>query len=274
VECAIRPDLEATIDATALLLLAKGLMERSAGTAARSAPTPEAASVWEDFLDIFYAPSSVFARRENGSFWIPLFVVCVAIGILFFVNSAVMEPIMNAEMARGIAAARSDPRMTPEAAAQMQSMGAMIGRVTAFIATPFVILCIALALWVTGKLVGARQSWHAALVVAAYAYVPKILESVLAGVQGFLVDPEELDGRFRLTLGVGRFLDPDTTSPVLVALLGRLDVFTIWVTVLLAIGLAVTGRVDRGRAALAGVIVWALGALPGVLPALSAARQG
>ena len=247
-------------------------MARSTDPVAASTPTLESASVWEDFLDIFYAPSSVFARRENGSFWIPLLVVCLAIGILFFVNSGVMDPIMDAEMARSMAEAMSDPRMTPEAAAQMQSMSSMIGKVSAFLAMPFVILCIALALWVTGKVVGARQSWHAALVVAAYAYVPKILESVLAGVQGFLVAPEQLDGRYRLTLGVGRFLDPDTTSPILVALVGRLDVFTIWVTVLLAIGLAVTGRIDRGRAALAGVIVWILGALPGVLGAVSAAR--
>jgi len=47
-------------------------------------------------------------------------------------------------------------------------------------------------------------------------------------------------------------------------LLGRMDVFTIWVTVLIAIGLAVTGRIPRGRAVMAAVVIWLIGALPGL----------
>jgi hypothetical protein len=34
------------------------------------------------------------------------------------------------------------------------------------------------------------------------------------------------------------------------------------VTVLLVIGLAVTGKISRGRAAIAGVVMWFAGALP------------
>jgi hypothetical protein len=94
------------------------------------------------------------------------------------------------------------------------------------------------------------------------------------GVQGFFVDPAQLDGAYRLRLGFGRFLDPDTTSPMLIAILGRVDLFTIWVTVLLAIGLAVTGRVTRGRAAIAALLVWVLGGIPGMMGAWSAMRQG
>ncbi len=246
-------------------------MESSASSPAAVSPAPERASVWEDFLDIFYAPRAVFARRENGSFWIPMIVVALLIGILFFVNAGVMDPIMNAEMDRGLAqAARDNPQLTPEMTQQMRGVGAMMGKVSAFIGIPFVLLGIALVTWLVGKVVGARQTWHAALVVAAYSYVPKVLEGVLAGLQGFFVDPANLDGRYRLTIGPGRFLDPDTTSPVLIAVLGRLDLFTIWVTVLLAIGLAVTGRIDRGRAAIAGILIWIVGALPGVLGALRA----
>ena len=71
-----------------------------------------------------------------------------------------------------------------------------------------------------------------------------------------------------VTLGVGRFLDPDVASPLLLAIVGRLDVFTIWVTVLLAIGLSVTGNISRQKAAIAAVVVWMLGALPLLLTAL------
>ena len=242
-------------------------MERSSSQQAATVttPAPEKASVWEDFLDIFYAPSAVFARRENGSFWIPMLVVSVILGVLFIVNSRVMDPIMQAETQRAMAAAMAkDPRITPEMMQQMSGMTSIIGKVSAFIAIPFVIFFTGVALYFVGKLFGAKQTFHAALVVAAYAYVPRIIEGVLAGVQGFFVDPAQLDGRFRLTLGLGRFLDPDTASPVLIGLLGRVDVFTIWVTVLLAIGLSVTGHIPRAKAALAAAVVWLVGALPGV----------
>jgi hypothetical protein len=53
------------------------------------------------------------------------------------------------------------------------------------------------------------------------------------------------------------------------ALLGRLDVFTIWVTILLAIGLSVTGKISRNKAAIAGVVVWLLGALPQIAQGLA-----
>lgn len=240
----------------------------SAHEASRPAAATEKASVWEDFLDIFYAPASVFARREHGSFWIPMLVVTVTLGVLFFVNMGVIEPIMDAEMRRGMAAMANDPRMTPEMIEQGRGVGMAIAKVGAFIGIPFAILLIAAALYFMGKVVGAKQTWHAALVVAAYAYVPRIIESVLVGVQGFFMDPSQLDGRYRVSLGIGRFLDPDTASPLLIALVGRLDVFTIWVTVLLAIGLAVTGRISRSNAAIAAALVWVLGALPGLLQAL------
>ena len=244
-------------------------MESSASNPPVATPAPEKASVWEDFLDIFYAPSSVFARRENGSFWIPLIIVTLLTGILYVVNSAVWDPIMNAEMERGLAKAMEEnPQLTPEMATQMRGLSAMIGKVGAFIATPFMIFFVGLFLWLAGKVVGAKQSWHAALVVAAYSFVPRILEGVLVGLQGLFMDPAQLTGRYSVSLGLGRFLDPTTTSPVLYYFAGRIDLFTIWVTVLLAIGLAVTGRVDRGRAAIAGALVWLLGALYPLVGAL------
>ena len=103
--------------------------------------------------------------------------------------------------------------------------------------------------------------------VAAFAFMPRIIEALVVSVQGLLLDPSGFTGRWRLSLGVGRFLDPDATSPALLALVGRLDVFTIWVTVLLAIGLAVTGNIPRSRAAIAAALVWLLGAAPLLLQA-------
>jgi len=51
-------------------------------------------------------------------------------------------------------------------------------------------------------------------------------------------------------------------------MVGRLDLITIWVTVLLAIGLVVTGKVTKGRAVIFGVIIWVVGSLPQIRQAM------
>jgi Yip1 domain len=226
-------------------------------------------AVWEDFIDIFYAPAQVFARRMHGSVWVPLLIVTVVIGALFYVNSGVLQPLFDAEFDRGIAAAmRRNPRLTPEMAEGFRQGAQRFAVLGALVLVPAGMLLTGTAVWLIGKLFEAKQQYQSALIVAAYAWVPRILEAVLGGLQGLLLDPDRLDGRFRISLGIGRFLDPNTTSPVLVGLLGRVDLFTIWVTVLLAIGLSTTGAISRSRAFLAAPLIWAAGAVPIVFQAL------
>jgi hypothetical protein len=237
-----------------------------------AAMKPEAAAsaaVWEDFVDIFYAPSYVFARRQNGNVWIPILVVTLLIGIVYFMISGAMQPIMDAEFNRQAAAAmRKNPRINAEAMERFRHIAGRIGQVATFVTMPIIIAMIGTTLWLVGKLFDARQTFKAALIVAAYSCVPKGIEAVLNGVQALMLDPSQLNGPFRVSLGVGRFIDPDTASPMLLALVGRMNVFTIWVTILLAIGLSVTGKIPRQRAAIAAAIVWILGALPMIFQAL------
>ena len=238
-----------------------------------AAPTPvKPASRWEDFIDIFYAPSSVYERRANSGFGIPMLVVTVLIGVISLANMGVMQPIMDAEFTRATAAAmKQNPQLTPEMMEKGRAIGETFAKIGAFVFIPIAMFLTGLVLWIVGKFFNAKQTLAAAIMVAAYAYVPRILENILNGVQGLLMDPGSLDGRYRISLGLARFLDPATASPMMLALLGRVDLFTIWVTVLLAIGLAVTGKIPRSKAALAAVLVWIIGTLPAVLQAV---RQG
>ena len=56
-------------------------------------------------------------------------------------------------------------------------------------------------------------------------------------------------------------MDADATNPLLYQLAGRLDLITIWVTVLLAIGLYVTGKVSKERAVIFGILTFIVGSL-------------
>lgn len=230
---------------------------------------PSRTPVWEDFVDIFYVPSQVFARRQQGGFAIPLVVLTVLLGILYVASMFVLQPVFDAEWNRQAARMLdSDARMTEDQLSAGRAMAEKLQAVIVFISVPIAVLFMGLLLWIAGKLVEAKQTLAAALMVATYSHFPRIIESLLNAVQGIVLDPASLDGRFRLTFGPARFLDPDVTSPMLLAVVGRLDLITIWVTILLAIGLSVTGRISKRWAAAAAVIVWMISALPGLFGVL------
>src|SRR6478672_4371229 len=101
---------------------------------------PEKASLLDDFMDIFYAPSAVFARRANSSFWIPLLIVSLLLGVIFFANRDLIDPI--------------------------------------------VMLMLGVVIWIVGKFFDAKQSVNAAVVVAVFSYVPRVVEGVVNRVEG------------------------------------------------------------------------------------------
>ena len=238
---------------------------------AASPPSAKPASLWEDFIDIFVSPSEVFERRRASGFLVPLLVFVVLSVVIAIIGRSVMEPIMDAEFSRGVAAAmRKSPQLTQ---AQMDGPRAFMGKLAPVMVgfgALIMPMVVGVLLWLAGKLVQAKEGAGAACMIATYAFFPRILDQLLRVVQAFMMDPAKLNGQYRVSLSAARFLDPDAASPVVIALLGRIDLFTIWVTVLLAIGLAVVARIPRSRAAIAAVVVWIVGSLPVILGALRA----
>ena len=133
---------------------------------------------------------------------------------------------------------------------------------------PIAIFFTGLLLWLTGKLVDARQTLGAAVMIASWAFVPRIIGSVAAAIQLRMMGPANMDGMYRISTGPARFLDPDASSPLLLALAGRFDVFVLWTTLLLAIGLSVVAKIPRASGWMAAVGVWVLGGLPALYGAM------
>jgi len=197
-----------------------------------------------------------------------MLILAALIGGLLLATSGVLSPIMDAEFQRGMAATlRRNPQLTADQMATGRHIGEIIAKVGAFIFVPIGIFFTGLFLWIIGKAFDAKESLHTALVVAAYATVPRVLEVVLSAVQAMFMDPASLTSHFSVSLSAARFLNPDTASPLTLSLLGHLDVFTIWLTALLAIGLSVTGKIPRSRAAFAAAFLWVLGIVPGLIQA-------
>ena len=232
-------------------------------------PAAPTASLWEDFIDIFTSPSSVFRRRENSGFGMPLLVLALLFGILIYGTKPLVQPAIDAETSRAFAkVAKAHPEITAEQLQSQRSVGEKLGPVIIIIAIPIMAMLTGLVLWLTGKMFDSKETASQGMMVATYAFFPKILASIVGALIGLLSTPEHLNGMARLTVGVGALFDPETASPILMALVTRLDVFTIWETILLAIGLQITGKVSKSNSYVVAAIVWLIGALPGLLGAL------
>ena len=234
-----------------------------------AAPAPSKAGLWEDFVDIFVQPAQVFERRRDGKFGLALLALVVITGVLFFALRNGIAPIMDAEMAKQAAAmAAKNPSITADQIAAQQGMMEKFAVIGYVLFMPIGIVIAAVLLWLAGKLVGASVAFAGAMMIATYSQFPRIVEMILNAVQGLMLSPESITGRYSVQIGLARFLDP-STNPFLLTLLGGLDLFTIWVTVLLAIGLSVVARVPRRQAAIAAALVWLVGLLPSLYQALS-----
>jgi hypothetical protein len=219
----------------------------------------------DDFLDIFVAPSTVFERRTDGKFGLALLVLSVAMAVLFLATRSAMEPVFDAEFTRAMTA---NPNLTPEQVEAGRRVSATVGSVFGIIIIPIMALLLGIGVWLGGRAAGAKLSYAQSATIGTFALFPKLVESVVAGVQALLMDEANLNSRFSVSLGVGRFLDPDTTNAGLLAFAGRVDLFTLWVTLLVAIGIKTMGSTSTGSAALGAAVVWLLGSLPTVLPGL------
>lgn len=230
---------------------------------------PGRAGLWEDFVDIFYAPSSVFARRADGKFGMPFLFLVVVGTVLFFLTKNATQPIMDAEFARQSAKMTAqNPNMTAEQLSQGRGFYEMFAPLFFTVGITVSIFGIGLVLWLVGKLFDAKESVAAAIMIATYSEVPRVVQLLTNAAQGLVMSPEKLNSMNSVGFNLARFMDPDKASAVMIALASRVDLFTIWVTVLLAIGLHVVGKIPKQQAYIAAGITWLVGALPALLGAL------
>ena len=241
------------------------------------APTPATPAgtpgVVEDFIDIFVAPAKVFARRARSGGGAAFFIVAIALAGILYTGKAVMEPIVDAQIAKGVAAAKkANPNLTDDQLAAGLAFQRKLAPVFTIIGAPIALLAVGLLVWVVGKPMGAAITFGSSVMIASYAYVPRILAGVATDVQGLMMsDTSRLTNPSQLSWGPARFFDPDTTGAALLTLMTRFDVVTIWVTILIGVGLYSAGKLTREKAIAAAVVIWVLG---GLFPLWGALRAG
>ncbi|MEA3247568.1 MAG: YIP1 family protein [Gemmatimonadota bacterium] len=236
-------------------------------------PKPEGPGLIEDLVDIFASPARVFARRATSGGGLAFVVVAVLLAVVIYASKGVMEPIMEAQMSKAMAAAQaSNPNLTSEQLQAGMAFQRKLFPVFLVAGAPIAILGLGLIVWVAGKGFGAAVTFGSSVMIASFAYVPRVIGGVATLAQGVLMkDVGTLTNPAQLSLSPARFFDPATTGGVLLALLTRFDIITIWVTVLIGVGLMAAGKLPKGKAAAAAITVWVLGA---IFPVWGAIRGG
>lgn len=211
---------------------------------------------WKDYLEIVYAPARVFARNENGNFWRPMAVVTIAFGVVLLVGIPAWQPYFESiwnERAQEIL--RRYPSTSPPELAKQKANDLRMAFVALPILLPLVMGLTGLVAWVIGKALRSSQTVRSAMVVAAFAYVPVVFAGMAAFTEGLLFGAPAPNDPSMVGWSLGRFFSAEAIGHrPLLSIVAHLDVFTIWMTVLLCIGLAVTGKLAPKRAILAGFI--------------------
>ena len=222
---------------------------------AKPAPSP---SQVEDLVTVIPSPSTAFEHRRDGKFGLAMLVLTVIMIVISFLSRASMAPIFEGEFARNMKVQMAkNPQITAEMVDKMSHSAGTYAWIAA-VFTPLLLIVIGLALWLSGKLVGSRQTATQGIAVATFAFVPRVIGAIFGWAQTLFMSPDTLNGMMRISASPARFLDPDVASPITIALLGRFDIFVIWSTILLAIGLSVTGQVTRKQGAVGAFVVWLL----------------
>ena len=239
-------------------------MSTSASPTDTVPPATPTTSVWEDFIDIFYAPSEVFARRrESGGFGVPLLVMTLVAVLLFYLTKPLLEPVFDAEFQRQMTRmTRENPQISAEQLGKVRAISDKFGIVIFAFIMPITALLLGFVTWLVSKLFDAKETVGQAIMIATYALFPRLIQSVVHGLQGLVLAPEQMRSMYSVTVSPARFFDPETVSPFVLALAGRVDLFVIWSTILLAIGLHIVGRIPKDRAYIAAAVVWLCGAIP------------
>jgi hypothetical protein len=209
---------------------------------------------WQRVADTFTSPSKTFEdiKRGNRSWWLPLIVLALAGYILF---GAVVEKIgihqtVENQMRMNPQAQEQMAKATPEQKEKSYAFwdgfskamflgGPAIGMLSALVFAAVLMGTINFGF-------GGRAKFGDLFAVVYYAWLPQVVKVLLGTAVIYAgAAPDSFNIKNFAPTNLGAFLDPMDTNKALYALVTALDVTTIWIAVLMGIGVATVAGVKR-----------------------------
>jgi hypothetical protein len=240
---------------------------------AGAAPESSSLSQWQRVTNTFTAPSKTFEdiKRGNRNWWLPFIILAVS-GYILLATVAFkigMQQVVDNQMHLNPRAEEKLAQAPPEARELSNKISLYITE-GAFIANPVVVLAgmalLSLGLWGTINFVFAGKATYGSIfAVWMFASLPSIIKPILGSIVIYAgADPETFNIKNFAPTNIGAFLNPLETNKALYALATSLDVVSIWVMVLLGIGVATVAGVKRSSGYIAVFGWWAIFVLFGI----------
>lgn len=212
---------------------------------------PPPLSQVERVVDTFVAPSKTFTDiRRSASWWLPwLLGAIIGLGMVYVVDKKVgMEKVSENRLALTPKQAAKLDQLPPEQRASQMEIAAKFTRYVAY-SFPLVhlllVAILAAVLMATFNFgFGAELKYPQCYAVSMYAFLPGIIKPLLAIVIVLATGGEGFTFENPIASNLGALVD--STHTFLYSVASSIDIFTIWILVLTAIGYSCLTRVKRG----------------------------
>lgn len=224
------------------------------------APAEPKPNPFARMIGVLISPNETFASIARRPDWV---VPLLAIVLIGYVSTFLVMPRMDWD---AMAAMQEEqmrakkPDMSQEQLDQMGKMTKAGGKVLGWVLPViFVIwyLLVAGVLLLTFRLLGGEGTFKKAFSSTLYAWIPMVLGSIVGTIvivaRDGMFDPSQAA---TLVKSNPAFLVDMKANPVLFALLSSLDIFTIWMVVLLIIGFAALSRTSKTKASVIVISLW------------------
>lgn len=233
---------------------------------AATEPQPQPLSEPSRLAAVFFDPKRAFADiAAHPRWWVPFLIsILVALAFVTLYSQRIgweryLERALESNPRTESLTAEQRQRIVEQQArlaGVLSYVGAVAGSAVSLAVVAGVLL------FATNVLLGAAATYRQIFAITCYGFLPNALASVLGILMMFLKHPEDFDLENPTAFNIGAWLDPQATPKWLLAAAGSIDLFSIWVILLLALGVSTVGRKVSYGKALATVIglwlVWVL----------------
>jgi hypothetical protein len=210
---------------------------------------------------IFFSPGKAFADiARRPRWWIPL--ILIAILSTIYLNAFTQRVGWDSVIRPAIESNQATQSMTAQQREQLiityEGFYKYVGYLSV-VGTLFSVFIVAVILmFLFDTMMSAGVGLKRMMAIVAYGILPLVIQTALSMVVLFLKDPEEFNLRNPLMFNIGAYMSAD--SPAALRALGSsIDLFSLWILVLLAIGVSAAGRkVSFGKAFTGIFSLWAL----------------
>ena len=205
------------------------------------APVPEAVSPLGRIIGMFFSPKATYEDIVRKPSWLLPVVLMMVFGL---VTAVALNQRINWRqfMTQQIERNPRSAQLTPEQKEQQIEAGAKYAPYTSYLfgvlAPILLVLIVALVMLGAYNLFGgANVNFKTSLAIVSHAYVPNFLFTLLFLVVLFIKPPGDLDMDNPVATNVAAFL-PESIPKWFEALCKNIDVFSIWILILMSIGFA------------------------------------